>query len=844
MLVKTDERVFSVLLKEYSRKNRTAESISSSLDGQLSPKAIRNYFARGVGKLDRDQKDAPTVRSATLEALCMSLLGMTYEEAAARHSIDLSDKSQLQEYRRLLEHNCGNICVLDMQKPIQLEEIYTAARFLDSPRSRAERETAEVFAESYSERITSYSKSEDRRKNFLKAEDVIAENRRLMILGLPGAGKSTFLKHLALYHFDNPLQGEIVLPIYVKLRSISSLKFDNILSAMKKYFANYIPSLTGKVSQLLEDGKLLILLDGLDEVSKEAFDFVYKGIDELVCRYPDNRFVITCRTKSFSSYKFSSFCDVELSGFSKSQVESMAMKWFQTREVVLPNGSHLTGTSFLDDLYKNTSISELASNPLILTYLLYNYEHNVGLLPKRKIVVFNQVVRIFCQRWDNTRQIKRRDLQEVESINYLDEELLVQLLSYIAYKGFSSTPWKVEWSRLEITELISEFLSRVVDEKIMSNEVLLAIEANNGFIFEDGNNTYVFRALGLQEFFAASYIVEQRSQSLLQTSIEKQLLEPHWAEVFPLISDRLTNSDDFLRALHESIHNHQKGKPRLIKYLEWLNDTVDNLLEESASSSWVALTALIDLDTALYTRRLTKSDNVNRSQFFELVLGLQKFNINRKKVTENTSKNAIALWLVIVDALANEVIIELSEEKLESQKLLTLEEVPLYLKEILEISDKTTLKGELATVLKEAEALGDPDLRDKIETLSKTLPSDSRDLRLWKKWTKSLDNVMLEDFNIGHRVDFSQEDYQELVDHVYAHNLLLRCINESKYTSTIHLRTELVENFLSPHSKTCDYSDCRYGDRKEKVNGVVELSDESVIKENKRLRHRHASVVQ
>ena len=790
MLLKTNDRVFAALNEEYLRDRWSAELLSKETGGEISPKGIRNYFLKGEGKSSQpDQKGTPNIRSSNLDALCKALLGMSYQEALDKYSFDLSNPSNLKTYREWLKGKCSDISVLDMNQPIRLEEIYTEAHFLSSPRRRAELEIAEAFSKSY-------RKSEDEQKFFLKAADVVTKNRKLMILGLPGAGKSTFLKRLALYHLDTPLGDENVLPVYLRLRTVSSKRFESLLAAIHKECSEHIPQLASKVEDILKEGKLLILLDGLDEVSSKEFDFVYKGIEEILNRYPNNRFIITCRTKSFSEYKFNSFVDVELAQFSTKQIELMSMRWFESREIELPDGSFLSGENFLEDLKNNPSVFELASNPLILTYLLYNYEQNVGSMPKRKITVFKQVVKIICARWDNTRRIKRRDLQEIEELNYLDEELLIQLLSYVAFQGFRALPRKIEWSSYEICELIRDFLERVLDVPVVPDKVLLAIEATNGLIFEDGTDRYIFRTLGLQEFFVANYIVEQRSDQLIQDAIEDKLLKRSWSEIFPLTADRMTNSDSFLQAIDKKIKRHASNDSVLISYLSWLNKTVDALLEESASSAWVALTALIDLDTALYTRRLTKGDSVNRTPFFDLELGIQRFNHARDKTTDNTSKNAIALWLVIIDALAGEKIIQLSKDISEADVLLTLREIPNYLKEILEISEATTIEGELERVIAEAAVLGDSSILHKLESYRESLPSNSNSLKQWKDWDQSFNEFMLEDFNLGHKVEFSDQDYKRLEDHIYANNLLLRCINDSRYTSTISLRIHLVENLL------------------------------------------------
>ncbi|MGD1905903.1 MAG: NACHT domain-containing protein [Leptolyngbyaceae cyanobacterium] len=809
MLIFTDAKVFQALLDAY-RNSQGAEYIEKEIqkgNGVLSSRSIREYFNKGLGKGDAYQQGRPRMRSDNLDYLCQVLLKISYKEAESFYSVALSDRTVLQKYREHLERKCGNICVLDMNQNIELAKIYTEARFLESPRSRAERETAATFHEMDAAFSRGYQPpdpyrlAEDGEQVFQDADRVVAENSKLMILGLPGAGKSTFLKHLALRYLDASLGEQDILPLYIELRAISRRNYTSLMDAIRQEFVDYMPVLESKIEMLLEKGQLLILLDALDEVSAQTFDFVVHGIDEITTKYPDNRFVITCRTKSFTEYKFSSFVDVELAGFSRKEISSMAHRWFEARQIELSDGELLTGSRFMEDLDDKPSLAELARNPLILTYLLYNYEQNMASMPRRKITVFNQVVEIFRHRWDNTRLIKRRDLQEdVTEISYLDEELLVRLLSHIAYEGFIGAPRKVAWSRFEIEDLIRDFLKRVVDEKINPDKILLAIEANNGFIFEDSTDIFVFRSLALQEYFAALHIVEQRSDILLGKVIENHLYDRYWSEVFPLITDRLNNSDDFLRAVDTQIKSDAANSSVMVKYLNWLNEMTSALLEEDASSSWAALIALLDLDTALYTRRLTKKDdNVNRIPFLDLELGIQQFNVVRQKTTDKTPKLIIALRLVIIDALANEEMAKLSVENSSDVKdLLPLQEIPKYVKEILVISERTSLAQQLKRVTDKASETQSSEISSALKKLQENVPIGSTSLETWKSWIADLNDFMKEKFNIGYKDPFSANAYQSLEDHVYAYGELLRCINESTYTSSISLRKELVESILAP----------------------------------------------
>jgi predicted NACHT family NTPase len=645
----TDPSVYRELKLAFETRGESAERVSNKifddLKVEITDRAIRDYFNKTPGEA--------AMLTKNLDALCQVLLGTSYEDTLKRCSINIFSKESLSIYEKHLRERCGNICILDMSRPIPLTDVYTNARFLSSPRSRAEQQTAFVF----SKKVSSPQESV-----YFPANVVIKENPRLMVLGLPGAGKSTFFRHLALFYLTHKLNGQQYLPIYLELRYLSQKRHQSLIHKVVSEITDYIPNSEAKVVELLERGQLLVLLDGLDEVSDDLFDFVYEGINELIYKYPNNRFAITCRTKSFSEYKFSSFSDFELAEFSSQQSEKLINKWFEAKTI----HGELTGLTdledeewreqaeekFLKELQEYKSIGRLASNPLLLTFLLYTFEYNNGLLAHRKITLCDNVVNIFVQEWDRKRRIQRRKLNLLEK---LERKTLIDLLCHIAYSGYISKPIRNEWSLFELQDLIDDFLKRIGIE-IDARDVIKAIEANHGIIIEVAKDVFTFQQLTFQEYFCALYIIENQTEIPLDRTIVEYFLNFHWQEIFPLAADRMSNSDVMLTLMFDYLKHFVSTHPKLQEYLSWLDDTVQLLLGKAATSSWSALFLALDLDTNLYTKRLTKGAKISRVPFHELATALREFNFSRQKTTDNTATNSIALWLEIIYAIGNDFV--------------------------------------------------------------------------------------------------------------------------------------------------------------------------------------------
>jgi predicted NACHT family NTPase len=80
-----------------------------------------------------------------------------------------------------------------------------------------------------------------------------------------------------------------------------------------------------EVETLLNHGRILILLDGLDEVPEAASDEVIKQIRKLSEKHYKNQLIITCRIAA-QEYRFQGFTQVEIADFKPKQIETFAKK--------------------------------------------------------------------------------------------------------------------------------------------------------------------------------------------------------------------------------------------------------------------------------------------------------------------------------------------------------------------------------------------------------------------------------------------------------------------------------------------------------------------------------------
>ncbi len=203
--------------------------------------------------------------------------------------------------------------------------------------------------------------------------EVAAQYPRLMILGKPGAGKTTFLRHLAIACCKDEFLADHI-PILIELRDINASEF-NLLNHIHQELDLADEEQT---KQILKQGKVLILLDGLDEVPsqsrQEVQDHIYKFSQST--QYYKNRFILTCRTQT-TEYTLETFKYIEVADFKPEQIEFFARNWFAALAETPNQGEELTA-QFLEKLRlpENKQTAELAVTPILLSLTCWGEHPN------------------------------------------------------------------------------------------------------------------------------------------------------------------------------------------------------------------------------------------------------------------------------------------------------------------------------------------------------------------------------------------------------------------------------------------------------------------------------------
>ena len=382
---------------------------------------------------------------------------------------------------------------------------------------------------------------------------------RLVILGDPGAGKTTFLRRIA-YGLCNSKLGldaattaetlgldKESFPVLIRMSELA----EHIEGCSKRVQAElhkktspaWLADFLAKTSkeqgtgldrdyfeQVIEDGPATVLLDGLDEVTtREQRECIAELVSEAARCFKSCRFVVTSRPPAFEGKAvLPNFAQVWIDPLEDTAIDGFLRKWCEALFVGSERQAQKHFEELLTAIRSRVEIRRMARNPVMLTALAVVHWHEKR-LPEQRADLYESIIT-----WLSRSREKRPERLVPDAAVARLWELALAMQNHAKGRQVQvPRRWAAEQIAAEFGEVPQERRLAVAEQFLREEEL------DSGIVVRRGEDIR-FWHLTFQEFLAAQAIAsrpeEDQKAILLRPSNRPRAYLPAWREVVLLLA--------------------------------------------------------------------------------------------------------------------------------------------------------------------------------------------------------------------------------------------------------------------------------------------------------------------
>jgi len=463
---------------------------------------------------------------------------------------EIQPQALARAYRHKLMAQLSQLKVMEVAKPLDLETFYVPLRVREKSRL--------YFGGNEAAAPPRMGRTEGGDET-MSPQEALVRFRHVVLLGEPGAGKTTLLRYLAFQAAQGKLEDLPNFPIFISLSHFAAAApqvslLDLIIREIDALYSS--PALRSYLEERLEEGSVLLLLDGLDETNSGQFivgrpqkiESAYRRmvghINVLTARYPKVPVIVTSRRAGWKGLLSNSFHTLEVLKLEQDDIQRFIENWFgQHRSSFLLWGSGRV-RRLQRTVSQNPQVQALAVNPLFLSLMAFVFEQD-GKLPEGQAGLYGRGLELLLEKWETPRGRKR--VSRITTEHQCD--LLEEVALHFHLRRLLCFPED------DLSGIIASYLSAVGLPTDWVPTALERINAQYGLLRAQAPRWYSFPHLTWQEYFAAAAISKRGQLGLMLEGIP----DPWWegtalflAEMLedatPLLEGILNQEDDVFRS--------------------------------------------------------------------------------------------------------------------------------------------------------------------------------------------------------------------------------------------------------------------------------------------------------
>ncbi|QKV75214.1 NACHT domain-containing protein [Amycolatopsis sp. Hca4] len=265
--------------------------------------------------------------------------------------------------------------------------------------------------------------------------NVLAAATHQVLIGEAGSGKTTLLQWIAVAAARDRLPPRLAhwrgkVPLAVRLRRYVEQPLPEVEALTDEVAASLNARKPPRwCSDLLAEGRAIVLIDGLDELPVSRRPAAQRWLDELRGTFPENVFILSGRPAALRhpGFKLGQYRMAQLEPMGPDQITALVRHWHVSTSATLPKEhqeSHRAkGKLVTEHILQNPALLDLARTPLLCAVLCaLAYAHKgVGSLPRRRLDLYETTLVMLAGRRDTERNLAISPLGPEERLALLQD---------------------------------------------------------------------------------------------------------------------------------------------------------------------------------------------------------------------------------------------------------------------------------------------------------------------------------------------------------------------------------------------------------------------------------------